>query len=194
MSAGPLYTEGGWFQALRCPEFIAYLAVSRPPLQGSRSDVLAARRTLWATPLIQDILASQRPEGDWPSCLPGQSERLWFRQPPIPLGVLCEAGFTLDDEPVRRASLHLLSTLQDGVFRNPWREVDEPLEYYEAHNGHCLEAVARCGLAGHSRVRRAVEVALEHQRSDGGWSTRAPQRVSGARERPTGSRPATSAR
>lgn len=174
----PLYTEQGWHQALRCPEFIAYLALSRPPLQGNRSEVLAARRTLWATPLIRDILAAQRPDGDWPSYLPGRTERLWFRQHPLPLLALCEAGFTLDHEPVRRASLHLLSMLEDGIFRNPWREVDEPLEYYEAHNGHCLEAMARCGLGNHARVQRAIEVALEHQRWDGGWSVQ-PRRKRG---------------
>jgi hypothetical protein len=172
MKPGPLYTEDGWFQALRCPEFTAYQAVSRPPLQGSRSEILAARTTLWATPLIRDLLSTQGPEGDWPSYLPEQPERLWFRQFPIPLTVLCDAGFTLDDEPVRRGSAYLLSTLEDGVFRNPWRDIDEPLQYYEAHIGHCLEAVGRCGLAGFSRVRRAVEVALSHQRWDGGWSTR----------------------
>lgn len=168
----PLYTQRGWFQALRSPEFVAYLSVSRPPRQGSRSEILAVRRTLWNTPLIQDLLASQQPAGDWPAYLPGREERLWFRQFPIPLSVLCDAGFSLDDEPVRRASRYLLSTLEDGVFRNPWREIDEPLEYYEAHIGHCLEAAAKSGLADHPRVRRAVQVALEHQRWDGGWSTR----------------------
>lgn len=166
----PLYTEQGWRRALRCPEFIAYLALTRAPFQGSRSEILAARQTLWATPLIRDVLASQRPAGDWPSYLPGRAERLWFRQHPLPLIVLCEAGFTLDHEAVRRGSLHLLSTLEDGVFGNPWREVDEPLEYYEAHNGYCLEAAARCGLRSHARVQRAVEVALAQQRWDGGWS------------------------
>ncbi len=172
MNDSPLYTEDGWFQALRCPEFIAYLAVTRPPLQGSRSEILAARHTLWATPLVRDLVASQQPEGDWPAYVPDRAERLWFRQFPIPLSVLCQAGFTLDDEPVRRASRYLLSTLDDGVFRNPWREIDEPLEYYEAHIGNCLEAAARSGVASHARVQRAVEVALEHQRWDGGWSTR----------------------
>ncbi len=168
----PLYTEEGWFQALRCPEFVAYLAASRPPLQGSRADIVAARQTLWATRLVQDLLDTQTPEGDWPAYIPERAERLWFRQFPIPLVVLCEAGFTLDEEPIRRASRYLLSTLEDGTFRNPWREIDEPLEYYEAHVGHCLEAAARCGLAGQARVQRAVEVALERQRWDGGWSTR----------------------
>jgi len=168
---GPLYTAEGWFQALRCPEFVAYLAAGCPTLSAGRSELLAARQTLRSTPLIADILASQDARGDWPAYADGGSERLWFRQFPVPLSVLCEAGFTLDDEPVRRASARLLSTLDDGVFRNPWREVDEPLEYYEAHNGNCLEAAGRCGLGGHPRVQRAVEVALAHQRWDGGWST-----------------------
>ncbi len=168
----PLYTPEGWFQALRCPEFIAYLAVSLPPRQGSRAEIAAARQTLWATPLIRDLLATQRREGDWPSYPPDGGERYWFRQFPIPLTVLCEAGFTLDLEPLRRGTRYLLSTLEDGVFRNPFREIDEPLEYYEAHIGYCLEAVGRCGLASDPRVRRAVEVALERQRWDGGWSIR----------------------
>lgn len=184
---GPLYTAQGWSQALRCPEFIAYLAVSRPPLQGSRDEIVAAQRTLWATPLIRDILQSQHRAGDWPAYLPGRTQRLWFRQPPLPLIVLCEAGFTLDQEPVRRASRHLLSTLEDGVFRNPWREIDEPDEYHELYNAHCLEAVARCGFAGHARVQRAVEVALGRQRWDGGWGVRPswrpfPNEEAGGRE------------
>ena len=168
---GPLYTAEGWYQALRCPEFVAYLAAGCPTLGAGRSELLAARRTLWQTSLITEILSSQTNDGDWPAFPPDGGERLWYRQFPIPLSVLCEAGFSLDDQPVRRASARLLSSLDDGVFRNPWREIDEPLEYYEAHNGNCLEAAGRCGLGGHPRVQRAVEVALAHQRWDGGWST-----------------------
>ncbi len=158
----PLYTEEGWFRALRSPEFIAYLAISRPPSEGRRAEVLAARDRLWATPLIRDLLATQRPEGDWPPSAP-------FRQWPIPLTVLCDAGLTLDDEPVRRASRRLLAGLEGGVFRNPVVEPGKPPEHEEAYCGHCLEALAKSGLGGLPRMQRAVSAALERQRADGGW-------------------------
>jgi hypothetical protein len=71
------------------------------------AELAAAREALHATPIVAEILSTQRADGGWPL-----SPEEWYKGLSNLLGVLLDYGFTLLDEPVARAFRYMLSLLQ----------------------------------------------------------------------------------
>jgi hypothetical protein len=156
-----------WIKMHYSPEYTRYLTASLSPTTADATELAAAREALHATPIVAEILGTQRADGGWtPS--PGE----WYKGLPSMLGVLLDYGFTLLDEPVVRAIRYMLSLQRDdGSFR---LDTPDAIPYDEAYNAGCIRAAVRAGLRNHPAIRKAAERLLAARRWDGGWSTLPP--------------------
>lgn len=156
-----------WIKMRHSLEYTRYLAASLSPTTADAAELAAAREALHATPIVVEILGTQREDGGWPP--PGQE---WYKGLPSMLEVLLDYGFTLLDEPVARAVRYMLSLQRaDGSFR---MDAPDAIPYDEAYNAGCIRVAVKAGLREHPAIRKAAERLLDARRWDGGWSTLPP--------------------
>lgn len=158
--------EDAWIRARYSPEFIRYLQLTLPPGHKPDREIALAGDALRRTPIVEAILRHQQPNGSWPLGGPP-----WFRIYPRPLLVLHEYGLR-DDVVAVRGVEHLLSLFENRRFVWPRREPHDPIEFYVAFQGRCLQVLTRAGLSDDPRIRELVDALLERQRWDGGWSVK----------------------
>lgn len=77
-----------------------------------------------------------------------------------------------DDVAAVRGVEHVLSLFENRRFVWPRREPHDPIEFYVAFQGRCLQVLTKAGLGDDPRTRDLVDALLERQRWDGGWSVK----------------------
>jgi hypothetical protein len=156
-----------WIKMHYSPEYTRYLAAGLSSTTADATELAAARKALHATPIVAEILGTQRKDGGWPP--PGEE---WYKGLPNMLEVLLDYGFTLLDEPAARAMRYILSLQRaDGSFR---LIAPDAIPYDEAYNAGCIRVAVKAGLRSHPTIRKAAERLLAARRWDGGWSTLPP--------------------
>jgi hypothetical protein len=153
-----------WLVSQHCPEYVRYAQARLSPTSVGAGGLADARAALLATPFVRQILADQRVDGGW-TAPPDE----WYRSLPRTIELLLSYGFSLADDPLRRAMGHLLSLQRsDGGFA-----AEEPgaIPFDEAYNAGCVRALVAAGLREDHRTRAAAERLLAARRHDGGWST-----------------------
>jgi hypothetical protein len=156
-----------WIKMHYSPEYTRYLAASLSPTTADAAELATAREALHATPIVAEILGTQREDGGWTT-----SPEEWYKGLPRMVEVLLDDGFTLLDEPVARAVRYILSLQrEDGSFR---LDAPDAIPYDEAYNAGCIRAAVKAGLRPYPAIRQAAERLLAARRWDGGWSTLPP--------------------
>lgn len=141
--------------------------------------VVTVRMAILKHPLVNKIFGGLNKDGYWGK--PKDIHTWWPRKDTTfwILPVLADFGFTVKDKRIARACESVFSTqLQSGGFG--WAPPTKPSD---CHTAIIIESLAKLGLLGDCRLRKAYGWLIRRQRLDGGFWCKNTGQIGGPREK-----------